>query len=65
MQPLRAAVKVGGKIYSSLYTVHCNWDMEKGFNPSQTLFWRKEHNFQHQTVSQKLIYFILLKKNGA
>ena len=54
-KPRRRAVKDGGKIYSSM----CNtviWSLKNCFNPSQTLFWRKEHSFLDQTIVQKLFY---------
>ena len=44
-QPLRTAVKVGGKLHSSLFIFTVIETLAKCFNPCQTLFWSKEYYF--------------------
>ena len=37
------------------YRVHCHLDLQKCFIPSQTMFWRKEHNLLDQIVVPNLV----------
>ena len=46
----------------TVYCVHSHWDLIKGFNPSQTLFCRKEHDFLDKNGFQKIINLVLLMK---
>ena len=62
-QPLQTTGKVGGKVNKLLCTYTVIGTQKKSCtvcNPSQTLFYREEHNFIDKTILQKLFNLVLL-----